>query len=125
MMTTMLTLTLLTLIAILIFVKRLRPSSKKPPLNDLKDANNNTTTRNHSSSLEDEPISTSALPSKNCYVTLAQHDDEQNDYLLKKSNSLTKRLSNENSNGDIKNQDASSTNIIHLSDEQNQSLNKL
>ncbi len=125
-MTTMLALTALTLIAIFIVVKRLRPTLKKPPLTDVKDTHNN----NHSSSIEDEPISTSALPSKNCYVTLVQHDDEQNDYsLVKKQNSLTKRLSNNNSNGDISNQslryDTSSTNILCLSDEQNRALNNL
>ncbi len=125
-MTAMLTLTLLTLIAIFIVLKRLRPLSKNTPLSDIKDTHN--INHNHSSSLENEPVSTSALPSKNCYVTLVQHDDEQNDYLLdKKTNSLIKRLSSNTSNGDIQNSspryDTSSTNVLCLSDEQNRALN--
>jgi hypothetical protein len=95
MMTTMLVLTVLTLIAIFFVLKRLHATSKQVPSNDLKDANNH----NHSSSLEDEPISTSALPSKNCYVTLVQHDDEQIDQEL---NSLTKHVSN-HSNDNLQN----------------------
>ena len=75
-----------------------------------------------------KPISTSALPSKNCYITLVQHDDEQNDYLPdRKTNSLIKRLSSNTSNGDIQNlsprYDTSSTNVLCLSDEQNRALN--
>ena len=63
---------------------------------NIKDANNNL---NNSSSIEDDSDEP-ALPlsSKNCYVTLVQHDDEQNEYLL------IKRLSIQNSNGDIQNQ---------------------
>jgi len=122
----MLTLTALTLIAIFIVLKRLRPLSKNTPLNDTKDAHH----INHkdSSSLEDEPVLTSALPSKNCYVTLVQHDDEHNDCLIdKKTNSLIKRLSSNTSNGDIQNSssryDRSSINVLCLSDEQNRTLN--
>jgi hypothetical protein len=125
MMTAMLTLTFLTLIAIFFVVKRLRPLSKNTSLNDIKNAHNNN--HNHSSSLENEPVLTSTLPLKNCYITLVPND-EQNDYLLeKKSNSSLKRLSINNSNDDLQNQslqyDTSSTNILCLSDEQNRSLN--
>lgn len=118
----MLALTFFTLITIFIVVKRLRPLSKNIPSNDIKDAHNNN--HNHSSSLEDEPILIPTSPTKNCYVTLVQHDDEQNEYLInKKSNSLTKRLSNNNSDGDIHRFDTSSMNILCLSDEQYQALN--
>jgi hypothetical protein len=98
MMTTMLTVTLLTSIAILIVVKRLRPSSEKTSSNNIEDTDNNN--NNHSSSLTNDsnqsPLAL-PLPSKNSYVTLVQHDDEQTDDLSNKtckSNSLTKRTSN-------------------------------
>jgi hypothetical protein len=124
MMTTMLTVTIFTLITIFIVLKRLLPPSQKPPSNDTKDAHNNN--NNHSSSIEDDSDEPASLPlsSKNCYITLVQHDDDTtNDY------SLTKRVSNQNSNGDIQNQspryDTSSTNnVLCLSDEQNRILNK-
>jgi hypothetical protein len=109
MMTTMLALTVLTLIAIFIVVKRLRSLSKNIPLNDIKDAHNNDD-NNHSSSNEDEPVLISTLPSKNCYVTLVQHDDDQNEYLLEKK-------SDNHSNGDSFQYDKS------LSDEQDRTLN--
>jgi hypothetical protein len=125
MMTTMLTVTIFTLITIFIVLKRLLPPSQKPPSNDTKDAHNNNN-NNHSSSIEDDSDEPASLPlsSKNCYITLVQHDDDTtNDY------SLTKRVSNQNSNGDIQNQspryDTSSTNnVLCLSDEQNRILNK-
>jgi hypothetical protein len=124
MMTTMLTVTIFTLITIFIVLKRLLPPSQKTPSNDTKDAHNNN--NNHSSSIEDDSDEPASLPlsSKNCYITLVQHDDDTtNDY------SLTKRVSNQNSNGDIQNQspryDTSSTNnVLCLSDEQNRILNK-
>jgi hypothetical protein len=92
MMTTMLVLTVLTLIALFFVLKRLRPLSQKTLQDEKKDANNNL---NNSSSVEDDSDEP-ALPlsSKNCYVTLVQHDDEQNQYLCNKNsrrNSLTKR----------------------------------
>lgn len=82
MMTTMLVLIVLTLIVILIAIKRLRPVSQQTPAKDLKE----TCTNNHlhNSSPENQPLTNSAVPSKNCYVTLVQHDDEQNDYLLER-----------------------------------------
>jgi hypothetical protein len=134
MMTTMLTLTLLTLVALFFVLKRLRPLSQKPILNETKDANNNL---NNSSSIEDDSDEP-ALPlsSKNCYITLVQHDDEQNEYLYNKNskpNSLTKRLSNNlTTNLDLQRRsptnnsihfDTSSTNVLCLSDEQHRTMN--
>ena len=91
---------------------------------------------NNSSSIEDDSDEP-ALPlsSKHCYVTLVQHDDEQNECLYSKSskyNSLTKRLSNSltpNIDSQIRSTtnnshryDTSSTNILCLSDEQTRTL---
>jgi hypothetical protein len=129
MMTTMLAFTFLTLIALFFVLKRLCPLSQTTKINELKDANNNL---NHSSSIEDDSDE-SALPlsSKNCYVTLIQHDDEQNQYLYNKNsknNSLTKRLSNIDSQrcsptNNSLHFDTSSTNILCLSDEQQRTIN--
>lgn len=128
MMTTMLLLTLITLTALLIILKRLRPLSERMKTAKTKDANNNL---NNCSSVENE-ADEAALPlsSKNCYVTLVQHDDEQNECLYNKSskrNSLTKRLTN-NSNTNLDGPtcstsnnelrfDTSSTNVVCLSEE--------
>ncbi len=134
MMTTMLSLTLVTLVALFFVLKRLRPLSQKSVGNEIKDANHDL---NHSSSVEDDSDEP-ALPlsSKNCYVTLVQHDDEQNEYLCNKTskrNSLTKRLSNNlNSNLDSQRRsptnnslhfDTSSTNVLCLPDEQHRTIN--
>ncbi|CAF1237531.1 unnamed protein product [Rotaria magnacalcarata] len=117
MMTAMLVLTLLTLVAILIVIKRLRPSLQKVVSNEIKDANNNI------SSLEpDVNEQKSALLSKNCYVTLVQHDDNC------AANSSTKDLSNNNthSRSDIQSQsqliDNNSINALCQSDEQTHTL---
>ncbi|CAF3371462.1 unnamed protein product [Rotaria sp. Silwood1] len=133
MMTTMLGLTLFTLIALFIVLKRLRPLSHQSTSDEIKDANNNL---NNSSSMEDDSDEP-ALPlsSKNCYVTLVQHDDEQNDYIVNKNskfNSLTKRLSNSlttnldsqirSSSNNTYRYDTSSTNVLYVSDEQNRPL---
>lgn len=114
MMTTMLSLTLIILIALLFVLKRLRPLSQKISTNETKDTNNNSSIEDDS----DEP----ALPlsSKNCYVTLVQHDDEQNDYSYKR-NSLTKRTSH---NPDSPRFDTSSTNVLCLSDDQQRTIKK-
>jgi len=133
MMTTMLVFTLLTLIALFCVLKRLRPLSQTANSNEIKDADNNL---NHSSSIEDNSDKP-ALPlsSKNCYVTLVQHDDEQNECLYNKNskrNSLTRHLSN-NSTTNLDSQirsptnnslryDTSSTNVLCVSDEQNRTL---
>ena len=95
MMTTMLGLTFFTLIALFFVLKRLRPLSQKVISNELKDPND---TLNNSSSVEDDSDEPAvSLPSKNYYVTLVQHDDEQNEFLCNnknsKRNSLTKHLS--------------------------------
>ncbi|CAF2372324.1 unnamed protein product [Rotaria sp. Silwood2] len=133
MMTTMLGLTIFTLIALFIVLKRLRPLSQKPTSDEIKDANNNL---NNTASMEDDSDEP-ALPlsSKNCYVTLVQHDDEQNEYLYNKNskyNSLTKRLSNSlttnldsqlrSSTNNTHRYDTSSTNVLYVSDEQNRPL---
>ncbi len=126
----MLALTLITLIALFFVLKRLRPLSQKAAANEIKDANNNL---NNSSSIEDDSDEP-ALPlsSKNCYVTLVQHDDEQNGYLYNKNSKpslLTKHLSNNlttNLDSQTNNSlhfDTSSTNILCLSDEQNRTMN--
>ena len=126
MMTTMLVLTLLTLFALFFVLKRLRPLSQKPTPAEINDANNNNL--NHSSSIEgdsDEP----ALPlsSKNCYVTLAQHDDEQNESMhgkTTKRNSMTRHVWN-NLASTLESQPrygTSSTNVLCMSDEQNRPL---
>jgi len=134
MMTTMLGFTVLTLIALFFVLNRLRPLSQKTISDETKDANNNL---NNSSSIEDDSDE-SALPlsSKNCYVTLVQHDDEQDEYLYNKNsrqNSLTKRLSNNlttNLDPQIRSStnnslrfDTSSTNVLCLSDEQHRTIN--
>ena len=75
MMTTMLLLTLLTLISIFFVLKRLRSPSKQTPSKDRKEPHDNN--NNHTPLLENQSLSTSGVPSKNCYVTLVQHDDEQ------------------------------------------------
>jgi len=123
----MLAFTFFTLIALFFVLKRLRPLSQTTIINEIKDLNNN------SSSIEDDSDE-SALPlsSKNCYVTLVQHDDEQNQYLYNKNskhNSLTKRLSNTLTTN-IDSQrcsplhfDTSSTNVLCLSDEQQRTIN--
>jgi hypothetical protein len=134
MMTTMLALTVLTLIALFFVLKRLRPLSQKLITDEIKDGNNSL---NNSSSVEDDSDEP-ALPlsSKNCYVTLVQHDDEQDEYLHNKNskqNSLTKRLSN-NLTTSLDSQrrsptnnslrfDTSSTNVLCFSDEQQRTIN--
>lgn len=94
-MTTMLILTSLTLIAILIVLKRLRTTPQKNLSSDVIDTNNN---KNHLSSTEpDGNEQASALLSKNCYVTLTQNDDEQNERSPNnncESNALTKSMTN-------------------------------
>ncbi|UJR15724.1 hypothetical protein I4U23_002659 [Adineta vaga] len=117
MMTTMLVLTVLTLIALFFILKRLRPLSLKSDVSDRNDTNNNIL--NNSSSIEDENDD-SALPlsSKNCYVTLVQHDDEQNESLYNKNSKC-----NSSSNLDSQRRyDTSSTNVLCLSDEQNRTV---
>lgn len=129
MMTAMLAFTIVTLIALLFVLKRLRPLSQKNTTNEVKDATNNSSIEDDS----DEP----ALPlsSKNCYVTLVQHDDEQNEYLYNKNskqNSLTKRLSNNLTTSlDLQRHsptnnsihfDTSSTNVLCLSDDQHRTV---
>ena len=96
MMTTMLILILLTLIAMFFVMKRLRPVSQQTPMKDLKDtcANNHL----HNSSLENESLTNSTAPSKNCYVTLVPHDDEQNDYLLERRKPLSNHSHDEQAN---------------------------
>jgi hypothetical protein len=127
MMTTMLSLTVLTLIALFFVLKRLRPLSQKV---EIKDENNDL---NNSSSVEDDSDEP-ALPlsSKNCYVTLVQHDDEQNEYLCNKTskrNSITKRLSNNldsqrrSPTNNSLHFDTSSTNVLCLPDEQHRTIN--
>ncbi len=127
MMTTMLSLTVLTLIALFFVLKRLRPLSQKT------ETQNENADLNNSSSIEDDSDEP-ALPlsSKNCYVTLVQHDDEQNEYLCNKTskrNSLNKRLSN---NVDTQRRsptnsslhfDTSSTNVLCFPDEQHRTIN--
>jgi hypothetical protein len=104
MMTTMLALTLLTLLALFFILKRLRPLSQKPVINEIKDEENNTL--NNSSSIEDDSDEpTVSLPTKSCYVTLVQHTDEQNEYLCNKNR-----------------YDTSSTNVLCLPDEQQRIL---
>jgi hypothetical protein len=119
MMTTMLGLTLLTLVAIIVVIQRLRPLSTKLSSNDLNSIHDN-----HCSSPGDEnngQTSALTLSSKNCYLALVQNDDEQHDCLLEKK-SATKRTLNHNSNADLVNStvyyDTSSTNIVCVSDEQ-------
>ncbi|UJR30895.1 hypothetical protein I4U23_018405 [Adineta vaga] len=77
MMATMLALIFLTSIAILIVIKRLRPSTEKTETDDLEDINNNIHNRT-SSPKNDTNQSPSGLilSSKNSYVTLIQHDDD-------------------------------------------------
>ena len=125
MMTTMLGLTILTLIAIFFVIQRLRPSTEKSSSTDLK-----TTNDEHSSSLEDdsdEPASALALSSKKCYITLVQHDDEdEEDNYLSEKPSICKPRTNLNGNNDGFNATSryptSSTNIICQSDEQHQAV---
>lgn len=132
MMTAMLVLTLIILIALFIVLNRLRPLSEKTACDEVKDANNNL---NNGSPVEDADEPALPLSSKNCYVTLVQHDDDQNEHLCNKNskyNSLTKRLSNSlTTNLDSQNRtstntthryDTSSTNVLCLSDEQNRVL---
>ena len=133
MMTTMLGLILFTLIALFCILKRLRSLSHTKTSNEIKDANNNL---NNNSSVEDDSDEPAlALSSKNCYITLVQHDDEQKECLYNKNskcNSFTKRLSNSlstNSDSPVRpatnnllRYDTSSTNILCLSEEQNQIL---
>lgn len=131
MMTTMLSVTLLTLIALFFVLKRLRPISEKSSSDETKNLNENSKKDSSAEDDSDEPVL--ALPtSKNCYVTLVQHDDETNEYLpnkVSKQNSLTKRLS---SNFDLQRHsptnnslrfDTSSTNVLCLSDEQQRTMN--
>ena len=105
MMVTMLIVTLLTLIAIFIVVKRLRPSSEKTSSDDIEETDNHN--HNHSLSLRNDTNESALVlpsPSKNSYVTLVQHDDGQTDDFSNKNSkhdSLTKRSSNKISNGDI------------------------
>lgn len=123
----MLGLTLLTSIALLFVFNRLRPLSQMNKKTDDKNESNDLN-NNHSSSIEDDSDE-SALPlsSKNRYVTLVQHDDEQQNYLsnrTSKGNSFTKRLSNNlTSSLDSQNHslrfDTSSTNVLCVSDEHN------
>ncbi|CAF1342473.1 unnamed protein product [Adineta steineri] len=128
MMTTMLILTVLTLIALSFVLKRLRITPQKPNPSEDKDANNNLNVSSSIGDDSDEP----ALPlaSKNCYITLVQHDDEQNECLYKR-NSLTKHLST-NLDSQIRPPpppppptnnslcyDTSSTNVLCITDEQN------
>lgn len=131
MMSSMLGLTVLTSIALLFVLKRLRPISQMNKKNDVKNEPNDLN-NNHSSSIEDDSDE-SALPlsSKNRYVTLVQQDDEQQNYLsnrTSKGNSFTKRLSN-NLTSSLDSQkhslsnnslrfDTSSTNALCVSDEQ-------
>lgn len=89
MMTTMLVLISLTLISIIIVIKRLRPVSQQTPSKDLKDIPTNNHT--HGSSVENTSTINANLPSKNCYVTLVQHDDEQQDCLLERRKSSSNR----------------------------------
>ncbi|CAF0774850.1 unnamed protein product [Adineta steineri] len=102
MMTVMLILTILTLIAICIVIKRLRPLSKNLPSNDIENIHNNN--HNLSSKNDNNEIdSTMIISSKNSYVTLIQHDDDLSNKNFK-SKSPKKHLSNHNSNGEIQNQ---------------------
>lgn len=111
-MTTMLTLTLCVLIALLFVLKRLRPLSEKTVKSDeIKDANNNL-------KASDSEESGLPLSSKNCYITLVQHDDEQNECTYNK-NSKTKHLLD----NDLHHYDTSSTNVLCLSDEQQRTVN--
>ena len=110
-------------------LKRLRPLSHTKTSNKIKDANNNI---NNNSSVEDDS-NEPALPlsSKNCYITPVQHDNEQKECLYNKNSkchSFTKRLST-NSDSPVRlatnnllRYDTSSTNILCLSEEQNQIL---
>ncbi|CAF2469697.1 unnamed protein product [Rotaria sp. Silwood2] len=96
MMATMLTLTSLTLIAILIFVQRLRPPSQENLSKEIKDVHNNSD-HNQSSSVEhDNDEQRSALSTKNCYVTLVPQDDDRLLDNTCKRNSLIKNLSYDN-----------------------------
>ena len=122
MMTTMLGLTLLTLTAILISIKRLRPISEKSSSTDLQ-----ATGDDRSSSLgddSDEPASALALPSKKCYITLVQHDDDEDDneekrdqYVLEKTANGKARSNNDGFTGTTRYR-TSSTNVICQSDDQ-------
>ena len=133
MMTTMLSVTLLTLIALFFVLKRLRPLSQRTPTNETKDIDENSKKNSSGEDSGDEPGVVPLSSSKNCYVTLVQHDDEAaNEYLCNKNsktNSLTKRLSN---NFDLQRRsptnnslrfDTSSTNVLCLSDEQQRTMN--
>lgn len=78
MMTAMLALTLLTAIAILIVLKRLRPAPGKISHNDRDDPDTNRSPGRASSLKNDDHQSElgTVLPSKGSYVALVQHDDE-------------------------------------------------
>lgn len=102
MMTTMLALICLTLIAILIAIKRLRPLNKENPSNDKNLRHNEI-----KSSIEDQKLLTSTNSTKNCYVTLIQQEDEQNECLV---NSTT-------------NQQPNTSNLFSISNDQIRSLN--
>ena len=130
MMTTMLALTVLTLIALIFVLQRLRPLSQKPLPVESKDANNNL--NSSSPPADDLDESAVSLTSKNRYITLVQHDDEQNSSSCPtngKSNSLVKLLSN-NLDGQQQRSSAnnslhfgtSSTNILCLSDDTHRTL---
>lgn len=120
----MLTLTVLTLIALVFVLQRLRPLSQKPLPVESKDANNNL-----NSSLppvDDLDESAVSLTSKNRYITLVQHDDEPQKNA--QSNSLVKRLPS-NLDGEQRSSantslhfGTSSTNILCLSDDTHRKL---
>lgn len=125
MMTTMLGLTLLTLIAIFIVIKRLRPISEKSLATDLQARRDD-----RSSSLEDdsdEPGSVLALSSKKCYITLVQHDDDDEDdekhdkYVVERPSTGKSRSNNDGCVTTTRNR-LSSTNIVCESDEQQQEV---
>jgi hypothetical protein len=123
----MLTLTLVTLIALAFVIQRLRPLSEKLVPTENKDANNNL--RPSSSMENDSNPSSSGLSSKNCYVTLVQHEDEQKPYVYQKNGKSTTVNKYTSNTVDDHHQthtpstncdrfDMSSTNILCLSDEQ-------
>ncbi|CAF0906004.1 unnamed protein product [Adineta ricciae] len=117
MMTTMLTLTFFTLIALFFVLKRLRPLSDLNNSSDRKDPTSPSLKK--SSSIADDNEDT-ALPlsSKNCYITLVQQDDEQKPCLSKKNSKC-------NSSSNLVSQlryDTSSTNVLCVSDDQNRTV---
>lgn len=99
MMTTMLTLTLLTSIAILIVIRRLRPLAEQIQKDGSEDINNNKHNHHILSSKTDNNQSELGLilSSKNSYTTLIQHDDDDV-FLSTKSQSNGDHLQHRTSN---------------------------